>query len=144
MLKHLISTSYLAVARCISGVSLYVPATSQVRLKSNIERCLGGTSPKHHSCTFSQHLVGTSWRRPKRTNQRRSISTCTRRLKKVSNKTLNDILVVRHKGVLVVRIHNVPLVRFYNLSCNRQMKNPITFLWYVSSTSRSYVVRTSC
>ena len=50
--------------------------------------------------------------------------------------------VVRHQDVSVERIDNVPLVRFYDVSCNSQMKHPITSLWYVSTTSWSYFVAT--
>ena len=35
-------------------------------------------------------------------------------------------------------------VRLYKFSCNFQMKHAITLLWYVSTTSRSYVVATPC
>ena len=52
--------------------------------------------------------------------------------------------VVRHQDVSVVRIHDVPLVRLYDVSCNSQMKHPITSLWYVSTTSQSYVFATPC
>ena len=52
--------------------------------------------------------------------------------------------VVRHQDVSVVRIHDVPLVRLYDVSCNSQMKHPITSLWYVSTTSQSYVAATPC
>ena len=103
-----------------NGVSLYVPTTSQVRLKWNTQRRLSGTSPRR--------LSGTS----------------SRRLKQVSNETPNDVSVVRHQDVSVVRIHHVPLVRLYDVFCNSQMKHPITSLWYVSTTSQSYVVATPC
>ena len=44
----------------------------------------------------------------------------------------------------MVRIHDVPLIRVYGVSCKSQMKHPITSLWYVSITPRSYVVVTTC
>ena len=66
------------------------------------------------------------------------------RLKQVLNETPNDVSVVRHQDVSVVRFHDVPLVRLYDVSCNSQMKHPITLLWYVSTTPRSYVVATPC
>ena len=45
---------------------------------------------------------------------------------------------------LSVRIHDVPLLRLDDVFCNSQMKHPITSLWYISTTSRSYVVVTPC
>ena len=66
------------------------------------------------------------------------------RLHDVSNETPNDVSVVRHQNVSVVRIHDVPLERHYDVSWNSQMKHPITSLWYVSTTSQSYVVATPC
>ena len=65
-------------------------------------------------------------------------------LKQVSNGTPNDVSVVRDQDVSVVRIHYIPLVRLYDVSCKSQMKHPITSLWYVSTTSRSYVVARPC
>ena len=73
-------------------------------------------------------------------------SLCKSQLRRryVSNETPNDVPVVRHQDVSVVRIHEVPLVRLYDVSCNFQMKHPITSLWYVSTTSQGYVVATAC
>ena len=39
-------------------------------------------------------------------------------------------------------IHNVPLVRLCNISSNFQMKHPITWPWYVFTTSQNYIVAT--
>ena len=44
-----------------NDVSLYVPLTSQVRLKWNTQRRLGGTSPRRLSGTSPRRLIGTSW-----------------------------------------------------------------------------------
>ena len=52
--------------------------------------------------------------------------------------------MVRHQDVSVVRIDYVPLVRLCNVFCNSQIKHPITSLWYVSTTSQSYVVARPC
>ena len=52
--------------------------------------------------------------------QRRLSGTFPWRLKQVSNETPNN--------VSVVRTHNVSLVRLYDISCNSQMKHPITSL----------------
>ena len=73
-----------------------------------------------------------------------SIITSRRRLKQVSNETPNDVSVVRYQDVSVVRIHDVPLARLYDVSCKSQIKHPKPLLWYVSTTSRSYVFVTSC
>ena len=73
-----------------------------------------------------------------------SLCTSQQRWRYVSNETPNDISVVCHQDVSVVRIHDVPLVRLSDVSCNSQMKHPITSLWYVSTTSQSYVVATPC
>ena len=43
-----------------------------------------------------------------------------RRIKQVSNKTPNDVSVVRYQDVSVVRIHDVPLARLYDVSCKSQ------------------------
>ena len=83
-----------------SDVSLYVPVTSQVRLKWNTQWRLSGTS--------SRRLIGMSWWRP--------ISTSPRRLKQVSNETPNDVSVVRYQDVSVVRIHDVPSARLDDIS----------------------------
>ena len=72
------------------------------------------------------------------------ISTSPQRLRQVSNETPNNISVVRHQDVSVVRVLDVPLVRLYDVSCRSQMKHSITSLWYVSTTSQSYVVATPC
>ena len=103
--------------RC-HDIALYLSATSQVRLKWNTQRRLSGAS--------ARRLSGTS----------------TWRLKQVSNKTPNDVWIVHHQEVSVVRTHDVLLVRLYDVSCNSQMKHPITSLRHVSTTSRSYVVVT--
>ena len=73
-----------------------------------------------------------------------SLCTSQQRWRYVSNETPNDVSVVCHQDVSVVRIHDVPLVRLSDVSCNSQMKHPITSLWYVSTTSQSYVVATPC
>ena len=98
------------------------------------------TSQSYSSKTSYWNVVttsqGTQWRRP--------ISTSPRHLKQVSNEKLNGVSVVRHQDVSVVLIHDVPLVHLCDVSCNSQMKHPITSLWYVSRNSRSYVVGTPC
>ena len=48
------------------------------------------------------------------------------------------------QDVSVVRLHDALLVRHDDVSCKFQMKHPITSLWYISTTSRSYVVVTPC
>ena len=62
--------------------------------------------------------------------------------KQVSNETLNNVSVVRHQDDSLVRIHDVPLLRPYDVSCKTQMNHLTMLLWYVSTTSRSYVVPT--
>ena len=47
-----------------NDVSLYVPVTSQVRLKWNTQWRLSGTSPRRLSGTSSRRLIGMSWWRP--------------------------------------------------------------------------------
>ena len=68
------------------------------------------------------------------------------RLHDVSKQVINEIpigvSVVSHQDVSVARIHHVPLVRLYDVSCKSQIKQQIMLLWYVSTTSRSYVVAT--
>ena len=68
------------------------------------------------------------------------------RLHDVSKQVINEIpigvSVVRHQDVSAARIHHVPLVRLYDVSCKSQIKHQITLLWYVSTTSPSYVVAT--
>ena len=59
-----------------------------------------------------------------------------RRRSCISNETPNDVSVVRHQ--------DVSLVRLCDVSCKSQMKHSITSLWYVSTTSQSYVVATPC
>ena len=71
-------------------------------------------------------------------------STSQRRRMYVSNKTANDVSVGRHQDISVVCLHDVLLVCRDDISCNSQMKHPITSLWYVSTTSQSYVVVTLC
>ena len=129
--------------RC-SDVSLYVPVTLQVRLVWNTQGRLSGTSPKRPDGTSPRHLIRMSWLRLKGTLWRRPISISPRRLRQVSNEAPSDVSVVRHQDVSVVRTHDAPLVRLYDVSCNSQMRYPITSLWHVSTTSRSYVVVTHC
>ena len=71
--------------------------------------------------------------------QKRPISTSTQHLKQVSNETPNDVSVVDHQDISVAHIHNIPFVHLYDVSCNSQMKHPITLLWYVSTVSQYYV-----
>ena len=125
-------------------VSLYVPGMLQVRLKSNTQRRLSGTSPRRLSGTSSQRLIGMSWWHLMGTQWQRPISKSTRRLKQGSNETPNDVSVVHHQDVSVVHIHYVPLVCLCNVFCNSQTKHPITSLWYVSTTSWSYIVARPC
>ena len=40
--------------------------------------------------------------------------------------------------------HDVPLARLYDVSFKSQIEHPKTLLWYVSTTSPSYVFATSC
>ena len=51
----------------------------------------------------------------------------------------NDVPLVRLHDVSVVHIHDVPLLPPYDVSWKSQMKHLITLMWYVSTTSRSYV-----
>ena len=85
-----------------------------------------------------------------------SLRTSQRCLRYLSNETPNDISLERRQDILVVRLHdvllvchddvsrerndNVPSVRLHDFSNKCQMKHPITSLWYVSTTPRSYVV----
>ena len=48
--------------------------------------------------------------------------------------------MVCYQDVTVVRINDVPLARLYDVSGKSQIKHPKTLLWYVSTTSRSYVL----
>ena len=73
-----------------------------------------------------------------------SLCTSQRHLSYVSNETPNDVSVESRQDVSVVRLHDALLVRHDDVSCKFQMKHPITSLWYISTTSRSYVVVTSC
>ena len=120
----------------IKTSSLYVRAKSPVLLKWNTQRRLIGTLPRHLSGTSPRRFTRMPWRSLKGTLWRSPISTSPRRLKQVSNETPNDFSVVR--------IHDVLLVRLYAISWNSQMKHPTTSLWYVSITSRSYVVAAPC
>ena len=79
-----------------NDVSLYVPVTSQVRLKWNTQRRLNGTSSRCLSGTSPRSLIGTLGQGLNRTSQRRPISTSPGRLSQVSNETSNDVSVVRH------------------------------------------------
>ena len=64
--KELPSGKRLSLQRR-SDVSVYVPVTSQIRLKWNIQRRLGGTSPRCLRSMPPWRFIGTSWRRLKRT-----------------------------------------------------------------------------
>ena len=127
-----------------SNVCLYVPATSQVRLKWNSKQSLDGTWPRRLRGASLRHFIGTSWRNFKRMSQRRLIGISSRRLKHVSNETPNDVSLALHQDVSVVRIHKVTLVRPYDVSRKYQIKHQLKSLWYVSTKSQSYVVATPC
>ena len=128
------------------------PATSQVPLKWNTQRRLSGTSPRLLSGTSSRHLKQVSNETPKDVSVVRHQDVSVVRLHDVLLvcrddvpwERNDDVPSVRLHDVSVVRIHHVPLVRLYDVFCNSQMKHPITSLWYVSTTSRSYVVATPC
>ena len=64
------------------------------------------------------------------------------RLHSVSNETAIGMPMARHQDVSVVRIRDVQLVRLYAVPCNSQMKLPIISLWYIFTTSPSYVIVT--
>ena len=99
---------------CRNNVSLYVPATSQVRLKWNTQLRLDGTSLRGLSGTPPWHLIGTSWRLSRGCNNNVS-SVCLHDVSsKSSNETPKDVSLVRHQDISVVRIHDV--------SCKSQMK----------------------
>ena len=69
-----------------------------------------------------------------------SLCTSQQRLRYVSNETPNGVSMARHQSVSMVRTHNVLLVRLYDVFCNSQIKHPMRSLWYVFTTSRSYIV----
>ena len=107
--------------------TLYVPATRYVHLKWNTQWHLSGTSPRR--------LGGTSSRRPIGMTSHQYLSTTPQlSLKWNTQRCLSGT----SQDVSMVLIHDVPLVRLYDVSCNSQMKNPITSLWYISTTSESY------
>ena len=75
------------------------------------------------------------------------------RLHNVLLERCHDVLRGRYNDALSVRLHNFsnkPQMKLsgtysrrpslYDVSCKSQMKHPIKLLWYVSTTSRSYVV----
>ena len=130
--------------------SLYVPATSQVRLKWNTQRCLSRTSPNRLSGTSPRDSVVTTyvttspWDKMTVSHQYVSTTSQTSLKWNTQLETPKDVSVVRHQDVSVVRIYDVPLVTLYEVSCTSQMKHPITSLWYISTTFRSYVITTPC
>ena len=72
-------------------------------------------------CTQAEIPLGnkTSWRL--------SVRCKSQRLRKyVSNETPNDVSVEHLQDVSMVRIHDAPLLHLYYISCNSQMKRPIT------------------
>ena len=73
-----------------------------------------------------------------------SLCTSKQRHRYVSNETSNDVLLERHQDVSVASIFDVLLVRLCEVSCKSQMKHSIMLLWYVSTTSQSYVAATTC
>ena len=89
-----------------------------------------------------------------------SLYTSQRRRRYVSNETTNDALVEHRQDVSVVRLQDILLerlndvlrggnndvssVRLHNVSNKSQMKRPMALLWYVFTTSWSYVVATPC
>ena len=76
--------------------------------------------------------------------ERPLIGSSSLRLKKVSNETRNNVLLVLQQDVSVVYIPDVLLVRPYDASCKFQIKRPLTSLWYASTKSQSYVVVVLC
>ena len=109
-----------------------VSGTSQTKHSTKSQWNVTKTCQQYVFTTSYLHVVATS-QRDVMTMPHQHVSTTS---PYVSNEIPND--------VSVVPIHDVPLVRLYNVSCNSQMKHPITSLWYVSTTSRSYVVVTPC
>ena len=95
-------------------VSLYVPATSQLRLKWNTQWRVNGTSLRRLSGTSQRYLIGTSWGHLKRMYRQRLISTSSRRLKQVSNETSNNVSLVRHQDVSVVLSTTSPVSPKWN------------------------------
>ena len=94
-----------------------------------------------------KHSVSCTYPSDNKTSMRRRNDMslyvpATSQVRYISNETPNNVSVERRQDVSVVCIHDVPLVRFCDVSCNSQMKHPTTSLWYVSTTSRSYVVTT--
>ena len=50
----------------------------------------------------------------------------------------------RLSGTSPRRLNGTYLVSLYDISCKSQMKHSITPLWYVSTTSQSYIAATTC
>ena len=134
-------------------VHLYVPAMSQVSLKWNTQRCLDGTSPSQDVSVVRLHDVLLERRDDVSRGPNNNVLSV--RLCDLSNKaqmkhsTISQLSgtsprylssVVHHQDVSVVGFLYVPLVRLYHVSCKSRMKHPISLLWYISTTSRSYVV----
>ena len=133
--------THLATKRC-GDVVMTSLCTSQRRCSYVSNETPNDVPMERHqeSGTSPRHLIGKSWRRLKRTYQRRFIGTSPQPFKQVLSETPNNFSLIRHQDVSVVRIHDVSLVRPYDVSCKSQMKHLLTLLWYVSTTSTSSVI----
>ena len=122
--------------------------TSRKKLLHNEPSDVAGASQMKHPTTSQwnvaktsqQYVFMVSYWYAVRTSQGDVMKMPHQQVSTTSQQVSNEI----PNNVSGVRIHDVPLVRLYDVSCNSQMKHPITSLWYVSTTSRSYVVATPC
>ena len=105
------------------------PTTSQLNVAKTSQWYVFTTSCLHVVTTCQGNVMTTSHQYVSTTSQISLKSSTQRRLSGMSPR--------RH-------IHDVPLVDLYDVSCNSQRKHPITSLWYVSTTPRSYFVATHC
>ena len=90
------------------------------------------------------HLHNVLLERHNKVSKGRNNDAPSLRFHNLLNEIPNDVSVVRYQAVSVERIHDVQLARLYNVFCKSQIKHPKTFLWYVFTTSRSYVSPTFC
>ena len=99
------------------------------------------TTPQWNVFTTSYWCVVTTSQRNVMTPSHQYVSTTSQiRLKWNTKQRLSGTSPRLLSGTYPRR----PISTFCDVSCNSQMKYPITSVWYVSTTSPSYVVATPC
>ena len=125
------ATSYRRLSVCSSDVAGKFQIKHSTTSRWNVTK----TSQWDVSTTSYWNVVTTSQSNVTTTSHQYVSTTSQKSLKWNTQRCPSGTLPRR----LMVRIYNVPLARLYDVCCKSQIKHRKMLLWYVSTTSWSYV-----